>query len=145
MKGLAVYKLHCVSLRYFCGYSWTLPYNVAGNVSILAVLAGVWIRIEVTSRFEWSNWLRQQGAWSSPRFHAVSGRMLPQTMFKLQSPHTQFLVLRGLNWVQKSELFGFPVVSQILMYSQLPITRTFKGNQKTFELSEVQVIGSSKK
>ena len=57
----------------------------------------------------------------------------------------QFLVLRGLNWVQKSELFGFPVVSQILMYSQLPITRTFNGNQKTFELSEVQVIGSSKK
>ena len=30
-------------------------------------------------------------------------------------------------------------------YSRLPITRTFKGNRKRFELSGVRVIGSSKK
>ena len=30
-------------------------------------------------------------------------------------------------------------------YSPLPITRTFKGNRKKFELSGVRVIGSSKK
>ena len=30
-------------------------------------------------------------------------------------------------------------------YSRLPITRTFKGNRKKFELSGVRVIGSSKK
>ena len=30
-------------------------------------------------------------------------------------------------------------------YSRLPITRTFKGNSKKFELSGVPVIGSSKK
>ena len=30
-------------------------------------------------------------------------------------------------------------------YSRLPKTRTFKGNRKKFELSGVQVIGSSKK
>ena len=32
-----------------------------------------------------------------------------------------------------------------LIYSRLPITRTFKGNRKKFELSGVRVIGSSKK
>ena len=31
------------------------------------------------------------------------------------------------------------------VYSRLPITRTFKGNRKKFELSGVRVIGSSKK
>ena len=31
------------------------------------------------------------------------------------------------------------------LYSRLPITRTFKGNRKKFELSGVRVIGSSKK
>ena len=30
-------------------------------------------------------------------------------------------------------------------YSRLPITRTFKGNRRKFELSGVRVIGSSKK
>ena len=30
------------------------------------------------------------------------------------------------------------------MYSRLPITQTFSGNQKKFELSGVQVIGRSK-
>ena len=30
-------------------------------------------------------------------------------------------------------------------YSRLPITRTFKGNRKKFELSRVRVIGNSKK
>ena len=32
-----------------------------------------------------------------------------------------------------------------IIYSRLPITRTFKGNRKKFELSGVRVIGSSKK
>ena len=32
-----------------------------------------------------------------------------------------------------------------ITYSRLPITRTFKGNRKKFELSGVRVIGSSKK
>ena len=32
-----------------------------------------------------------------------------------------------------------------MKYSRLPITQTFKGNQKKFELSGVRVIGSSKK
>ena len=31
------------------------------------------------------------------------------------------------------------------MFSRLPITRTFKGNRKKFELSGVRVIGSLKK
>ena len=34
---------------------------------------------------------------------------------------------------------------KVYIYSQLPITRTFKGNRKRFELSGVRVIGSSKK
>ena len=33
----------------------------------------------------------------------------------------------------------------VKIYSRLPITRTFKGNRKEFELSGVRVIGSSKK
>ena len=114
-------------------------------MSILAVLAGVWIRIEVASRFDWSNRLYQQGA-SSPRFHAVSGRMLPQTMFKLQSLHTRFLVLiERTKLSAKEQIIWIPAVSQILMYRQLPTTLTFKGNQKTFELEGVQVIRSSEK
>ena len=32
-----------------------------------------------------------------------------------------------------------------LFYSRLPITRTFKGNRKKYDLSGVRVIGSSKK
>ena len=32
-----------------------------------------------------------------------------------------------------------------IVYSRLPITRTFKGNRKRFELSGVRVIESSKK
>ena len=43
----------------------------------------------------------------------------------------------------------FPVflysVVQIKKYSRLPITQTFKGNRKRFELSGVRVIGSAKK
>ena len=35
------------------------------------------------------------------------------------------------------------VLSAANQYSQLPITRTFKGNRKRFELSGVRVIGSS--
>ena len=37
------------------------------------------------------------------------------------------------------------IFHQINTYSRLPITRTFKGNRTKFELSEVWVIGSSKK
>ena len=39
----------------------------------------------------------------------------------------------------------FRVYGRLHEYSQLPIIQNFKGNRKKFELSRVQVIGSSKK
>ena len=36
-------------------------------------------------------------------------------------------------------------LKSFLLYSRLPITRTFKGNRKKFKLSGVRVIGSSMK
>ena len=60
-------------------------------------------------------------------------------MFKLQSPHTRFLVLiKRTKLSTKEQIIWFPAVSQILMYRQLPTTRIFKGNKKTFELEGVQ-------
>ena len=67
-------------------------------------------------------------------------------MFKLQSLHTQFLVLiERTKLSAKEQIIWIPAVSQILMYRQLPTTLTFKGNQKMFELEGVQVIRSSEK
>ena len=61
--------------------------------------------------------------------------MLPQTMFKLQSLHTRFLVLiERTKLSAKEQIVWIPAVSQILMYRQLP-----------FELEGVQVIRSSEK
>ena len=37
------------------------------------------------------------------------------------------------------------LLTVVRIYSRLPITRTFKGNRKKFEVSGVRVIGSSKK
>ena len=63
--------------------------------------AGVSIKIEVASRFKYSNRLYQRGA-GSLIFPRASGGMLPQKIIKFQSTSRRSLAFRGPEWVQRS-------------------------------------------
>ena len=69
------------------------------------------------------------------------GKKNQVTQFKLFISSSLFM-----SCVMKSEFEeDVLLLTVVRIYSRLPITRTFKGNRKKFEISGVRVIGSSKK